>query len=197
MRKERYPLRGHNDSGVIGLEEPLHNDGNFRSILRFRAKTDEQLKTHLVAQKAKSRSTFTCPTIQNEKIKLCRNKIFEQVIIRIKNSGYFAVLADDTQDVSRHEQLSLCVRYVDDTEQPIIREDFITFVHVEDLSAEALSRTIIQNLTDLGLDMNLLVGQGYGGAAVMSGHLKGVRTIITEKYPKAIYVHCFKLVGGD
>jgi len=35
-----------------------------------------------------------------------------------------------------------------------------------------------------------MVGQGYDGASNMSGHLKGVQTIIRETYPKALYVHC-------
>jgi len=33
-------------------------------------------------------------------------------------------------------------------------------------------------------------GQGYDGASNMSGHIKGVQTIIRNKYPKALYVHC-------
>lgn len=35
-----------------------------------------------------------------------------------------------------------------------------------------------------------MVGQGYDGASNMSGHLKGVQTIIRATYPKALYVHC-------
>lgn len=146
----------------------------------------------MVQQKDNSRSNFTCPTIQNEIINRCCQNILKQVVSRIQKAGYFAVLADETQDVSRHEQLALCVRYVDEHSEkaPIIREDFLQFIHVENVTAEALAETIMKGLTDLGLDLNLLVGQGYDGAAVMNGHLKGVRTLITEKYPKAQFVHC-------
>jgi len=35
-----------------------------------------------------------------------------------------------------------------------------------------------------------MVGQGYDGANNMSGHLKGVQTIIRDSYPRALYVHC-------
>ncbi|XP_049303765.1 zinc finger MYM-type protein 1-like [Bactrocera dorsalis] len=38
--------------------------------------------------------------------------------------------------------------------------------------------------------MAKLVGQGYDGAANMSGHLSGVQTRIRQLYPKARYVHC-------
>lgn len=35
-----------------------------------------------------------------------------------------------------------------------------------------------------------MYGQGYDGAANMSGQFKGVKSIIQTKYPKALYVHC-------
>lgn len=45
--RQELALRGHRDYGNIPLEEPLHNDGNFRSALRYRAKGDIQLKETL------------------------------------------------------------------------------------------------------------------------------------------------------
>ncbi|CAN7978385.1 unnamed protein product [Ixodes persulcatus] len=36
----------------------------------------------------------------------------------------------------------------------------------------------------------MLCGQGYDGAASMSGHLNGVQVIILETVPRALYVHC-------
>ena len=35
-----------------------------------------------------------------------------------------------------------------------------------------------------------MVGQGYDGAAALSGYPRGVQAVIREKYPKALYVHC-------
>lgn len=55
---------------------------------------------------------------------------------------------------------------------------------------ENLSKVILKRCTDLHLDMAKLVGQGYDGAANMSGHLSGVQTRIRQLYPKARYVHC-------
>ncbi|CAH1968929.1 unnamed protein product [Acanthoscelides obtectus] len=56
--------------------------------------------------------------------------------------------------------------------------------------AQALATTIISHLLSYNLDMDKWIGQGYDGAAVMSGRLRGVRTIISEQYPKAQFVHC-------
>jgi len=35
-----------------------------------------------------------------------------------------------------------------------------------------------------------MYGQGYDGASNMAGQFKGVHTIIRDKYPNALYVHC-------
>lgn len=42
----------------------------------------------------------------------------------------------------------------------------------------------------LGLEKQYLVGQGYDGAAAMSGQFKGVQKYITGEVPYALYVHC-------
>lgn len=35
-----------------------------------------------------------------------------------------------------------------------------------------------------------MVGQGYDGASNMAVHVKGTQKIVSENFPKAIYVHC-------
>jgi hypothetical protein len=45
-------------------------------------------------------------------------------------------------------------------------------------------------LNSCGINCDNICGQGYDGASNMSGHIKGIQTIIRNKYPKALYVHC-------
>lgn len=61
---------------------------------------------------------------------------------------------DVTQDISRLEQMSICVRYVD------ISTNFLEFVVAENLTGEGLSKTIMQQIEKLGLEKQYLVGQG-------------------------------------
>lgn len=42
----------------------------------------------------------------------------------------------------------------------------------------------------LNLDTTKLRGQGYDGAANMSGKFRGVQARIQEKFPQALYTHC-------
>jgi hypothetical protein len=76
-----------------------------------------------------------------------------------------------------------------DSPTPIIREDFLGFIPVDDVSSENLTNVILQRCDELSLDMSKCVGQGYDGAANMAGHVSGVQTRIRQKYPKVRYVH--------
>ncbi|GFQ96631.1 DUF4371 domain-containing protein [Trichonephila clavata] len=73
---------------------------------------------------------------------------------------------------------------------PVLREDFVGFIPINDQSSENLANVILQRCDELNLDMTKCVGQGYDGAANMAGHLSGVQTRIRENYSKARYIHC-------
>ena len=107
----------------------------------------------------------------------------------IRAEKYFSILADETKDVQNKEQLSMCLRWVDN--QFCVHEDVMVFVHVIKTDSESLSSEIVQAVDKLGLNLNMCRGQGYDGAANMSGHLNGVGVRIQRVEPTAIPVHCF------
>ena len=185
--RQELSLRGTNDSGDV-LAKSSQNDGNFRSLLRFRVNAgDSALKKHL--ETAERNSLYTSPSIQNYIIAACGEVIKNTVVSKIKAAKCYSILADETTDISSTEQLTLCCRYFDDDAKKVC-EDFLEFVPVYDVTGVGLAKVILNKVTQLGLDPNKIVGQGYDGAAAMSGHLHGVRAHISSKYPKALYVNC-------
>ena len=56
-----------------------------------------------------------------------------------------------------------------------VREEFVGFVGMDDVSAQAISAQILKRICELGLDVKNCVGQGYDGASTMSGHISGVQ----------------------
>lgn len=186
--RQQIALRGHRDSGRIGLVEPEKNDGNFRSLLRYRANSgDNDLKDQLMNSGGKS--MYTSSFIQNELINTFGHLIQCQIVENVRKSIFYSVLADETTDISQIEQFSLCVRYVEDQSYKI-REDFLTFVPVYDVTGAALANTVLETLSSLGLDLKKMRGQGYDGAATMRGQFRGVQACIVEKLPLALYTHC-------
>lgn len=118
---------------------------------------------------------------------VCNNLILKQLVKDTNKSKGFTILVDETTDISHKEQLILCARYVH-AEQNKIREDFLQFVEVKDVTGQALSTTIFQCLKDIGLEVKYLVGQGNDGAAAMSGRFNGVQAHIRKYHPMALSI---------
>ena len=118
----------------------------------------------------------------------CGQFITELVVRKIKENQFFS-LADEASDCSSQEKLSLVIRYGDS--DCVIREEFLGFLHCDlGLSGKALAETVLGGLIDLGLDIRNCCGQGYDGAAAVSGHINGLSAHICKINNKAIYTHC-------
>ena len=92
-------------------------------------------------------------------------------------------------DVSTIEQMAMCLRFCDANET-CIREEFVGFATCMATTGEALTESFIQNLNNMGIPIEKMRGQGYDGAANMSGKYNGVQARIKELVPGAEYTHC-------
>ena len=98
-----------------------------------------------------------------------------------------SIIADETKDTSKTEQLSICVRTVRQKEKSRLQEDCLTLAPLESMTAKDIAKVITAQVESL----EYLVGQAHDGASTMSGCIAGVCTLIKEKAPVAIYVHCW------
>ena len=110
-------------------------------------------------------------------------------IVEELGDDYYAILADESSDVSHKEQLALCLRFVDKLGRP--REHFLGVVHVSDTTSLSLKKAIETLLVDHHLAVTQIRGQVYDGASNMRGEIKGLKTLIMKESPSAYYVHCF------
>lgn len=111
----------------------------------FRAKHgDDTFKFHIL--QAGGKQMYTSPLIQNEIIKLIGTYIQNIIIEKVKKTKFFTVLSDETSDVQGIEQFSLCVCYFDKDINEM-REDFLKFVPVHDVTGKGLATTIQQNFS--------------------------------------------------
>jgi hypothetical protein len=132
-------LRGHRDDGALGPQKAIKGqEGNFRALLAYLVDSgDNTPKEHLVT--ASKKATYISKVTQNELIELCADEMLKQIVREIKAAIFFAVIADETTDTSGQEQLCLCVRYVDQTSSSVtVKEEFVGFMNMEDLSAESV-----------------------------------------------------------
>lgn len=134
---------------------------------------------------------YTSPIVQNEILSASNDIILSKLVGEINQARGFSVLADETTDISNIEQLSLCARYLKEVQNRYcVNEVFLRFVPVYDVTGKGLAKTIQDELSNLHIDTSYWYGQGYDGAAAMSGRLRGAQAIIRENHPLALYVHC-------
>ena len=207
--RQNIALRGHRDDGPVDSTgmEPKHNDGNFRALLRLRVRGgDTNLKDHL--KSCKRNASLVSKTIQNELIACAGNIVKEDIVRDVKNAKFWTIMADETQDCAKREQLVIAIRYVDTKnvpkiikEEPVAILDLIADIKSSDQSDEtehneiklcgkAIGETLLRHISELGLDLQYLVGQGYDGAASMSSERVGVCSFIKSAAPLADYFHC-------
>jgi len=171
------------------FQNSVNNEGNFRELLKFRIDSgDDILKNHL--QNCPKNASFISKTTQNDLIDCCACVILGKIVNAIKESKYFSILVDETTDISTSEQLVLCIRYVFHNK---VQEDFLKLIIVENTTGYNLSKVILRQLDDLGLNIKYLRGQGYDGGANMSGKYQGVQAQILKIQHLALYTHCLNL----
>lgn len=107
--------------------------------MKYRAKGDDFLRT--VLEGSGKRNKYTSPVIQNEIVQVCNTILLRKIVNKVNKSKCFSVLADETTDISTKEQLSICVRYID--EQNMLHEDFLQFFEIESLTGDALANSIL------------------------------------------------------
>ena len=107
----------------------------------------------------------------------------------MKFAQIFSILADETKDFTKEEQMCFIVCFVYMLKGEI-HEHFLKYVEAKGLDAKTLSSNIKTILLQFDLDCSKVVSQGYDGASVMSGRYSGVQAQVREFAPFAIYIHC-------
>ena len=115
------------------------------------------------------------------------NLVLRRITRDVKSSGHYSIIVDATSDISRVEQVSLCLRYVVEGET---RETFAGIFATESTEGEVLYELVKKAVTSLNLQLRDIVGECFDGAANMSGCNKGVASRMKE-CSLALYVHCY------
>ena len=168
----------------IALRNTDANDSNFVQLLKFSAINDPILQKWIEKKKEK----YTHSDIQNELLKIMALQIMRKIVQKIHSTEFFCLMCDETTDVSNFEQAVVMFRHVDDDLKP--HEEFMGFYKLDSISAEHIFNILQDTLTRFGLTFTKCRGQSYDGAPNMSGPKSGVAKRITDKEPRALFIHC-------
>lgn len=162
------PFRGHRENIY---DQSNKNQGNFLSIVQLLARYDPVLEAHL-KNISNQRNHYLSKTIQNEMINLIADNIVGSILSDIQKAPFFSIILDTTQDISKIDQLSIIIRYITNENQNLkIRESFLGFIEMKGQSAHDFEKEILDFLKKHDLLLEKCRGQGYDGAANMSGNM--------------------------
>jgi hypothetical protein len=167
-----------------------NHSGNFLGLVKLLARFDPVLKVHIdQIQEKKLNTHYLGKNIQNELIELMAKQVKETILDHVRESKYYSIILDCTRDISRTEQMSLILRYVN-VNTGHIEESFLGFLPVEITTGEMLTKSVLEELKKLGLDIENCRGQGYDNGSNMKGDYKGVKSRILAENPLAFFTPC-------
>lgn len=174
LAKQGLPLRGINND----------ENSNFIQILKARAEDVSELESWLKRDGHK----WLHHDVQNEILELMAAKVMAENLVEIRQAEFCALLLDETSDLSKMEQISICLRVV--SQNLVSSEFFLGFYSTSSTKTETLFQIVQDVFLRLNLPLTKLRGQCYDGAANVSGKITGLQRRLREIEPRALYVHC-------
>ncbi|RWR86320.1 Dimer_Tnp_hAT domain-containing protein/DUF4371 domain-containing protein [Cinnamomum micranthum f. kanehirae] len=181
LLRQGLPFCGHDES------EDSNNMGNFLECLKFLADNNKTIKG-VVLENAPENLKVTSPKIQKDIVNAAAIETAQAIIYELGDVP-FALLVDQSRDISMKEQMAVILHYVDT--RGCVIERFLAIEHVTNTTAQSLKVVIEAIFFKHGLSITTLRGQGYDRASNMQGKLNGLKTLIQNENPAAFYVHCF------
>ena len=112
----------------------------------------------------------------------------KDLVTQVNASNYYAILLDESTDITVSKRLSICVRYVKHG-QAIT--SFLASAEIPDGCAYTIVESVHKTITNLGLDLTKCVSLATDGASVMMGKKTGVGVQLKSKFcPFITQTHC-------
>ncbi|KAL9667281.1 hypothetical protein QQ045_001632 [Rhodiola kirilowii] len=181
LLNQGLPFRGHDEC------DESNNQRNFMKFIKYTSSLNQSIN-NVVLGKAPGNNQMVSPKIQKDIVHCFSQEVIRRIIEEI-GDDVFALLVDESSDVSYKEQMAVILRFVD--KYGIIKERFIGVIHVKDTSSMSLKSAIDSLFSEYGLSLKSVRGQGYDGASNMKGEFNGLRSLISQENSSAYYVHCF------
>ena len=116
------------------------------------------------------------------------NQDLRKKLTEVKNSNFYFIMCDEYTDTSNKEQLSICVRRVDDNLEA--HENFLGFCQITKIKTDTIVSTIKDAVRRFKLPLTDLRDQTNDDTSNMMGHRSGVVKQIREIQLKALETNC-------
>ncbi|PIN08838.1 hypothetical protein CDL12_18585 [Handroanthus impetiginosus] len=178
-----------------GRDESLDssNRRNFLELLSFLANHND-VTNEVVVGRMQKNLKLTSLVIQKDIVNVIACEI-RNSIIKDLGDDYFAILVDESRDVSGKEQMVVVLRYVD--KRGFIIERLLGIVHVTETTVLSLKSALENLLFKHDLSLSRIRGQGYDGASNMRGKFNGLKSLIMKENQAAHYIYSQAIDSGE
>ncbi|XP_026638033.1 zinc finger MYM-type protein 1 isoform X2 [Microtus ochrogaster] len=182
LGKQCLLLKG-SDQSILSI-----NKGNFLELLEIRARDKGEVFRLLSSHGDLYHST----QVQEEIIEIIKAEMLQDIVGELRVASAFSIICEETADGTAGGQLSVCVRYARTTSSAVlVRERFLGFVNIEEMTAVHVHRRIKAYLQQVGIDFNKICGQTYDLATNLRVKFNEVVTEFKKEEPRILYVHCY------
>ena len=136
--------------GRQGIALQGHDDkDNFTQLVYLLGTKDKNIRDHVNGNIGHK---YSHHDVQNELLNIMGTQVLREKLDVVCGRKFFSIMADEGTDISNIEQLSLCVRTVDDDFN--VDEDFIGFYEVDNIRSETIINAIKDILTRCSLKLD-------------------------------------------
>lgn len=180
------------DSALRGHNEDLcsENRGHFLETFDLLCRHDDKLRKSLGS--IPNNATYISSKSQNEILNVMASVVRNRIISEVKTNEFYTLMADGTRDLSKKEQLSICVRYeIFDHDNVAHFERFLGYIHLHKQDAANTTQAIVEFLEKYNIDSCKMVSISLDGASVNAGEFTGIAARLRAKHSHVQFVHCF------
>lgn len=186
LGKHNLAFRGHRENVINKM------CGNFKDLALLLSKYSPHMASYFTQIKS-SRFSYLSWRRQNSLIEAVSSCITHTIQNSVRNARLFSISIDSTFDVSRKEQISFVIRYINENEyQCKVEERLLALKESSSTQGYDLANLFYEVCAKHQIDWKkYLVGQSYDGASNMRGQYNGLQAIIRNENPQAMYVWCY------
>jgi hypothetical protein len=169
---------GKNNLAFKGQNEKIYQENNekFLNLIEMIVEFDPIMQEHVRRiEYGEIHNHYLGHNIQNELIHLLATLVKNSIIEKAREAKYFSIILDCTPDASHQEQMSLILRCVNISKNPIkVKEHFVEFITVDDTTGESLFNDMIELTKKLDINIDDIRGQRYDNRSNIKGKERGV-----------------------
>jgi hypothetical protein len=167
----------------LGLRGHEISESNFYQLFVLRTEDSVDLRNWM-----KRKTTWTSTDIQEEIINSMGNEVVRKLVVIELKYKYFSIIADETADVSRVEQLCVCLRTT--TENLEVEEMFLGLYALDKCDGASIFNATADIVLRLTIPLENCRGATFDGASAFKSKEVGVGARLKELEPSIIQTHC-------